>query len=38
MQMGMKAAMQMLAGEGGGAGLDAIGRSTEVIEARALTA
>jgi protoporphyrinogen oxidase len=38
MQMGMKAAMQMLAGEGGGAGLDAIGRSTQVIEARALTA
>jgi protoporphyrinogen oxidase len=38
MQMGMKAAMQMLAGERGGAGLDAIGRSSEVIESNALTA
>ena len=38
MQMGMKAAMQMLAGERGGAGIDAIGRSTRVIEAGALTA
>ena len=38
MQMGMKAAMQMMAGERGGAGIDAIGRSTHVIETRALTA
>ena len=38
MQMGMKAAMQMIAGERGGAGIDAIGRSTRVIEAGALTA
>jgi len=38
MQMGMKAAGQMVAGERGGAGIDAIGRSARVIEAGALTA
>jgi protoporphyrinogen oxidase len=38
MQMGMKAALQMIAGERGGAGIDAIGRSTRVIETEALTA
>ena len=38
MQMGMKAASQMIAGEGGGVGIDAIGRSTRLIEAGALTA
>jgi len=38
MKMGMKAAMQMLAGERGGLGLDAIGRSAHVIETEALTA
>jgi hypothetical protein len=30
--------MQMLAGERGGAGIDAIGRSTRVIETTAVTA
>jgi protoporphyrinogen oxidase len=38
MQMGIKAATQMIAGERGGAEIDAIGRSTRVIEAGALTA
>jgi protoporphyrinogen oxidase len=38
MQMGMKAATQMIAGERGGAGIDAIGRSKHVIETSALTA
>jgi protoporphyrinogen oxidase len=38
MQMGMTAAAQMILGQGGGAGLDAIGRSTRVVEASALTA
>jgi protoporphyrinogen oxidase len=38
MQMGMKAAIQMLAHERGGVGIDAIGRSTRVIETTAVTA
>ena len=38
MQMGVEAARQMIAGEPGGRGLDAIGRSSSVVEARALTA
>jgi protoporphyrinogen oxidase len=38
MQMGMKAATQMLAHERGGVGIDAIGRSTRVIETTAVTA
>ena len=38
MQMGIRAATQMLAGERGGGGIDAIGRSTRVIETTALTA
>ncbi|MDP9002809.1 MAG: FAD-dependent oxidoreductase, partial [Myxococcota bacterium] len=38
MQMGMKAATHMVAGERGGPGIDAIGRSTHVIEAKAITA
>jgi protoporphyrinogen oxidase len=38
MQMGLKAAQQMLAGERGGAGIDAIGRATKVIETSAITA
>jgi protoporphyrinogen oxidase len=38
MQMGTMAATQMIAGQRGGAGIDAIGRSTRVIEAGALTA
>jgi protoporphyrinogen oxidase len=38
MQMGMKAAAQMIAGESGGTGIDAIGRSTRVIETTAMTA
>jgi protoporphyrinogen oxidase len=38
MQMGMKAAMQMVAGEQGGVGIDAIGRSARVIETQAVTA
>jgi protoporphyrinogen oxidase len=38
MQMGITAATQMLSGERGGAGLDAIGRSTRVLETSAMTA
>ncbi len=38
MQMGVAAARQMVAGEPGGRGLDAIGRASSVVEARALTA
>jgi protoporphyrinogen oxidase len=38
MQMGMRAAAQMLSGERGGAAIDAIGRSARVIETTALTA
>lgn len=38
MQMGMKAAAQMIAGEPGGKGIDAIGRSPHLVEGRALSA
>jgi protoporphyrinogen oxidase len=38
MQMGVAAARQMIAGEPGGRGIDAIGRAAGLVEARALTA
>jgi protoporphyrinogen oxidase len=38
MQMGIRAATQMVTGEQGTSGIDAIGRSTQVIETAALTA
>jgi protoporphyrinogen oxidase len=38
MQMGTLAARQMIAGEPGGRGLDAIGRARGLVEARAITA
>jgi len=38
MQMGAEAARQMMRGEPGGRGIDAIGRATAVVETRAITA
>ncbi len=38
MQMGVEAARQMIAGEPGGRGIDAIGRASSLVEASALTA
>lgn len=38
MQMGVEAARQMIAGEPGGRGIDAIGRASSLVESSALTA